>query len=53
MWSFIPKCQFLPLRVCFISGSRAALAFFVELGAAMIVHSLGLRPRSAAAAPGR
>src|SRR6266481_6256636 len=24
MCSFIPKCQFLPLRVCFISGSRVA-----------------------------
>ena len=28
-----------PLRVCFISGSRVSAAFFVELGAAMIVAS--------------
>ena len=34
MWNFIPKCQFLPFRVCFISGSRAFDSFFVELGAA-------------------
>src|SRR3984957_8050952 len=39
MCSFIPKCQLRPLRVCFISGSRAALAFLVELGAAMMVAS--------------
>jgi hypothetical protein len=37
--SFIPKYQVFPLRVCFISGSRAWAAFFVELGAAMIVAS--------------
>src|SRR5262245_55354660 len=36
---FTPKCQAFPLQVCFISGSRAAIAFFVELGAAMIVAS--------------
>src|SRR6202163_1994910 len=39
MCSFIPKCQLRPLRVCFISGSRLALAFLVELGAAMMVAS--------------
>ena len=38
--SFIPKCHAFPLRVCFISGSRAWAAFFVELGAAMIVASM-------------
>ena len=37
--SFIPKYHVFPLRVCFISGSRAWAAFFVELGAAMIVAS--------------
>src|SRR3984893_8510550 len=30
MCSFIPKCQLRPLRVCFISGSRLALALLVE-----------------------
>jgi hypothetical protein len=43
--SFIPKCQLPPLRVCFISGSRAALAFLVELGAAMMVASTMVRGR--------
>ena len=38
--NFIPKYQVFPLRVCFISGSRAWAAFFVELGAAMIVASM-------------
>ena len=37
--SFMPKCQSRPLRVCFISGSRVALAFLVELGAAIMVAS--------------
>src|SRR5262249_4195829 len=37
--SFIPKYHVFPLRVCFISGSRACATFFVELGAAMIVAS--------------
>src|SRR5262245_61709414 len=37
--SFIPECHAFPLRVCSISGSRAWAAFFVELGAAMIVAS--------------
>src|ERR1700688_2405974 len=46
MCSFIPKCQFLPLRVCFISGSRVALAFLVELGAAMMVASTMVPERS-------
>src|SRR2546421_11153269 len=46
MCSFIPKCQFLPLRVCFISGSRVALAFLVELGAAMMVASTMVPARS-------
>src|SRR5262245_12342391 len=34
-----PEYQVFPFRVCFISGSRARAAFFVELGAAMIVAS--------------
>src|SRR5580692_6755931 len=38
MCSFIPKCQLRPLRVCFISGSRVAVAFLVELGAAMVAE---------------
>ncbi len=46
MWSFIPKCQFFPFRVCFISGSRLFVAFFVELGAAMIVASTIVPARS-------
>src|SRR5580698_8421348 len=46
MCSFIPKYQFLPLRVCFISGSRLALAFLVELGAAMMVASTMVPERS-------
>ncbi len=46
MCSFIPKCQLFPLRVCFISGSRVSLAFFVELGAAMIVASTIVPERS-------
>src|SRR5271167_4779245 len=46
MCSFIPKCQFLPLWVCFISGSRVALAFLVELGAAMMVASTMVLERS-------
>jgi hypothetical protein len=32
-----PEMPRVPVRVCFISGSRAWAAFFVELGAAMIV----------------
>jgi hypothetical protein len=44
--SFIPKNQFRPLRVCFISGSRIALAFLVELGAAMMVASTMVPERS-------
>lgn len=39
MWNFMPKCQFLPFPVCFISGSRDIVTFFVELGATMIVTS--------------
>ena len=35
----MPTYHCWPLRVCFISGSRACVAFFVELGAAMIVAS--------------
>src|ERR1700682_3131908 len=46
MCSFIPKCQLRPLRVCFISGSRLALAFLVELGAAMMVASTMVPERS-------
>jgi hypothetical protein len=46
MCSFIPKCQFLSLRVCFISESRVALAFLVELGAAMMVASAMVPERS-------
>src|SRR5712691_5292650 len=46
MCSFIPKCQLRPLRVCFISGSRVALAFLVELGAAMMVASTMVPERS-------
>ncbi len=32
MWSFIAKCQLPHFFVCFISGSRVFVAFFVELG---------------------
>ena len=39
MCSFIPKYHWLPLRVDLISGSRVLLAFFVALGAEMIVAS--------------
>jgi hypothetical protein len=46
MCSFIPKCQFLPFLVCFISGSRVAVAFLVELGAAMMVASTMVPERS-------
>jgi hypothetical protein len=42
----MPKCQFPPLRVCFISGSRVLLAFLVELGAAMMVASTMVPARS-------
>src|SRR5208282_4860375 len=35
-----------PARVCFISGSRLALAFLVELGAAMMVASTMVPERS-------
>ena len=38
-WIFMPKYHCCPLRVCCISGSRVFVAFFVELGAAMIVAS--------------
>jgi hypothetical protein len=44
--SFSPKNQLRPLRVCFISGSRIALAFLVELGAAMMVASTMVPERS-------
>ena len=37
--TFIPKYHIFPFRVCFISGSRVPVAFFVELGALMIVAS--------------
>jgi Lipopolysaccharide export system permease LptF/LptG len=37
--TFMPKYHWLPFRVCFMSGSRVCVAFFVELGAAMIVAS--------------
>jgi len=35
----MPKCHWLPFFVWCISGSRSLSAFFVELGAAMIVAS--------------
>jgi hypothetical protein len=41
-----PEVQVRPLRVCFISGSRAALAFLVELGAAMMGASTMVPERS-------
>ena len=46
MCSFIPKSQFLPFLVCFVSGSRVAVAFLVELGAAMMVASTIVPERS-------
>jgi hypothetical protein len=41
--------QCLPYGVCFISGSRLALAFLVELGAAMMVASTIVPARAATA----
>ena len=41
-----PEVPVAPLRVCFISGSRIALAFLVELGAAIMVASTMVPERS-------
>ena len=44
MWHFMPNRHSLPFFVWYISGARAFSAFFVELGALMIVASTMVPP---------